>query len=310
VEVFLIDYGDSFFTTEMKTLPAQLAAVPPYATCCRLPLAVVPNGFGELQKGFVELQKKLQDKLFVESGVTMLILAVANEFLVVDFKTNNNESSTLIEKYLSDGGLHICTFFEGFVSKVSSLETISVRNSEWTEQLSEVEKALEEAASFPLLEHPRLGDNCVAKSEDGRFQRCWITALAGAKIKVCFYDCGLGAEVTEVRKMPEELVGVQISSQLVKMINVPESEASMDKLMKMFSDGTVKFEFLVMELSSFDLEVVIFKDGFDVRKLVSRNSTPAFDSQLANIAQKTGSFGEEMPSFGFCRVRDLVLIWP
>jgi len=294
----------------MKTLPAQLAAVPPYATCCRLPLAVVPNGFGELQKGFVELQKKLQDELFVESSVTMLILAVANEFLVVDFKTD--ESSTLIEKYLSDGGLHICTFFEGFVSKVSSLKAISVRNSQWTEQLSEVEKSLEEAASFPLLENPRLGDNCVAKSEDGRFQRCWITALAGEKIKVCFYDCGIGAEVTEVRKMPEELVGVQLLSQLVKMINVPESEASVDKLMKMLSDGTVKFEFLVMDLSSFDLEVFIFKDGFDVRKLVSRNSasTPAFDSQLAKIAQNNVSFDEEVPSFGFCRVRDLVLIWP
>jgi len=283
----MIDYGDCFNVTEMKELPAQLAAIPPYATCCCVPMAANP-------KKFEKLQDKFNDELFVDSGVTIVILAVANEYLVVDVKT---ESSTLIDKYNSDG-LGISTMFEGYVSNVITLEAIDVQNSLWTDKISKMEKSLEEAASFPLLENPKLGDHCVAKFEDDVFYRCQITTIDSDKTEVCFYDYGNSAEVTEVRKMPDELLAVQQLSQLVKMVNIPKSEAAEDKLMEMLSDGTIKFKFLSMCATSFPLDVVIFKDGIDIRKLVTPGmnilATEFTPTVLLNPALDLANIAEEM----------------
>jgi hypothetical protein len=58
-------------------------------------------------------------------------------------------------------------------------------------------------------------------------------------------------------------------SQLVNVCNPPKSEEICDKMMEILSDGTVKFEILMLNPTSFPLDVIIFKDGIDLRKLAT-----------------------------------------
>jgi len=106
----MIDYGECFFSTELKVLPKSLASIPPLATYCRLPITADPEN--------VELQLKLQDELFSVCGVTIVILAVTNGQLVVDVKTSKTHK--LLSERISELCLSPAVFGPGSKKNSSS----------------------------------------------------------------------------------------------------------------------------------------------------------------------------------------------
>jgi Tudor domain len=256
----MMDYGDMQAVMETKALPQEFASIPPFATCCCMPMAATPNRHADLQA-------EVESELFVESAMTMRIIAVAaKEYLVVDFIS---KQSSLIEDKITKG-LATSTFFEGYVSNVMSLEGVDVQNALWTNKLEAMSTSLENAESFPPLEKFQVGARCVAKFEyDGVFYRAQITSLKDSVVKVYFYDYGNSALVTDVRQAPDEILQVHHLSQLVKVCNPPPSEEVRDRMLVMLSDGCCKFDFLILNPTSFPLEVVVFKNCFDLRKLAA-----------------------------------------
>jgi hypothetical protein len=256
----MTDYGDThtIAATDTKALPQVFAATPPFATCCCIPMSAIPQKYNELHG-------KVEAGLFSEEALTMRIIAVANDYLVVDFKT---EHGTLIEDKISEG-LAIRTTFEGYVTHVNTLEGVDVQNVDWTDKIEALAKTLEEADSYPPLAKPELGMHCVAKFEaDGVFYRAQITSQSEAATEVCFYDYGNSAQVTDMRQIPDQVLKVKQLSQLLRVSNQPESQEVCDKIVAMLSDDSFKFEFLVLSATSYPSEVVVFKDGIDLRKLV------------------------------------------
>ena len=254
----MMDYGDVQAVTETKALPQEFASIPPFATFCTIPMAATPDKYAELQD-------EVEAELFVEGKLTMRIIAVANNYLVVDF---TSEQSSLIQNKITKG-LATSTFFEGYVTNITSLEGVYVLNALWTDKVEAMSTSLEKAESFPPLKKLQVGARCVAKFEADRvFYRAQITSLKDSTVKVHFYDYGNSALVTDVRQAPDELLQVHQLSQLVKVLNPPPSKEVCDRMIMMLSDDS-KFEFLKVNPDSFPLDVVVFKNGFDLRKLAT-----------------------------------------
>ncbi|CAB3361040.1 Hypothetical predicted protein [Cloeon dipterum] len=256
---FLIDYGNSIAVSEAAVLPKELSSIPPFAACCSIPLCAIPNVAENVDK-------EIQEDLFKDDALTMKIEAVTDDYLLVDFQL---DGQTLIEKFYNRMDA-IRTFFLGSISNVDSLEAIDCQAVENEADLANVAQALLKADEFPDLEQFNVGDTCVAKfDDDGLWYRANITNLQDGVTEALFFDYGNSAVVTQLKKIPESVEKIKRLSQLVKMINVPEGEVVENKLYDLLSDSSVKYGFFAPSPRTCPLDVVIFKDGIDLRKIAS-----------------------------------------
>ncbi|XP_065353021.1 maternal protein tudor-like isoform X3 [Cloeon dipterum] len=256
---FLIDYGNSIAVSEAAVLPKELSSIPPFAACCSIPLCAIPNVAENVDK-------EIQEDLFKVEALTMKIDAVTDDYLLVDFQL---DGQTLIEKFYNRMDA-IRTFFLGSISNVDSLEAIDCQAVENEADLVNVAQALLKADEFPDLEQFNVGDTCVAKfDDDGLWYRANITNVQDGVTEALFFDYGNSAVVTQLKKIPESVEKIKRLSQLVKMINVPEGEVVENKLYDMLSDSSVNYGFFAPSPRTCPLDVVIFKDGIDLRKIAS-----------------------------------------
>ncbi|XP_059473656.1 maternal protein tudor-like isoform X2 [Neocloeon triangulifer] len=257
----LVDYGNVVSVKEARKLPEELGKIPPFATCCCIPLCLLPHFQTEAEK-LIETELFRED----EAPLEMVIEALANEFLVVDFKL---AGSTLIDKLFTEG-MCIRTLFEGYVSNILSLEAIDCQNAENTAKLEAIGEALTKAEEFPVAENVQVGDQRAAKfADDGLWYRADVVDIEDGRIEVNFRDYGNSAVVTDLRVLPEDLQNVEQLCQLARMINLPENEMVKKKIRELLSDETMLFEFLTLNPREYPLGVVIFKDGIDIRKVAS-----------------------------------------
>lgn len=274
-QVIFVDYGNSSVSTEIRTLPEDLADVPPLSRKCCLELPPhVKEWSKEACSKFVELAAE---------GATIFILDVLNEQEISTVKltlNNQNVADTLaslceqrlpvIEERLPPLGEENSP--NVVVSHINSPDEFWIQAESSISELEVMSDRLRDAQSFLTLTTFDIGTVCAALyPEDQYWYRAKIVARCEEGTEVLYMDYGNSAITEELRVLPQDIVDIPTLSKrcaLEKPQHITVwSEKACDKFKELAAEGATMFQFETLDESD-PMHVRLSLNGTNVIELL------------------------------------------
>ncbi|XP_046743365.1 maternal protein tudor [Diprion similis] len=312
-QVLYIDYGNSAVSTEIRTIPEDLAAVPPLSRKCCLKL---PSGVKEwsanASEKFVELAADgatifLLD--VVEEGETSVVNLSLDGVNVADQLTQYCEVLPVIDERLPPLGEENSP--NVVVSHVNSPSEFWTQAESSIIELEIMAGRLLDAQSLLPLNTFDKGTICAAKfPDDGEWYRSKILSHSeGVGTTVLYFDYGNSALTTELRILPEDVAKIPSLATrcTLALPNDVESwsKEACEKFNELVADGVTMFQFELLDnndptLISLQLEgndVVNILKPLCTKKVCSENKATT-DSEIAKVIETTEKDKSEVTDSG------------
>lgn len=220
IEVFFVDYGNTFAATDVRSLPQNIAELPHLTKHCSLHL---PNS---IQAWSAEAELKFKELCgegltiftvrLVKPGDTSTIELFIDERNISDELVELCTPRPLLEQSMYEpvtaGSVDIqvplSTRALAYVSHYNSPQSIYIQLDVETEHLDEMVACLNGAAEFPPvdLNDAVIGDFYAALfTDDQCYYRCQALGKSGSGYRVLFIDYGNEAVTEVLRRLPEIL---------------------------------------------------------------------------------------------------------
>ncbi|XP_020712473.2 maternal protein tudor-like [Athalia rosae] len=269
-QVLYIDYGNSAVSTEIRTIPKDLALIPPLSRKCCLQL---PAGAREWSQNACDKFAEL-----AADGATIFLLDVISE------GETSVVNLTLDGVNVADELIRLCDFLPVIderlpplgeenspnivVSHVNSLTEFWTQAESSITELETMASRLVDAESLLPLNNFEEGTICAAKfPEDGQWYRAKILSHGDSGTNVLYFDYGNSAVTNQLRILPEDVAKIpslatQCSLQLPENVEDWSEEAS-EKFIELVADGATMFQFEILNTDVSTL-ISLQLDGKDV----------------------------------------------
>ncbi|XP_012059363.1 PREDICTED: maternal protein tudor-like [Atta cephalotes] len=250
-QVIYIDYGNSAISTEIRTIPEDLANIPPLSRKCCLELpSQVAEWSEQAREKFVKLAADgatifLLDVL--KDQETSLVKLTLDGQNVADILGNMCEQNLpVVEERLPPLGEENSP--NVMVSHINCPNEFWIQAESSISELEVMSDRLRDAESFLTLNNLDVGMVCAARyPEDGYWYRAKIVGHCEEGTEVLYMDYGNSAVTEELRVLPEDIVNIPILSKLCaleKPNNIVEwSEKACDKFKELAAEGATMFQF-------------------------------------------------------------------
>ncbi|KAG5320463.1 TUD protein, partial [Pseudoatta argentina] len=250
-QVIYIDYGNSAISTEIRTIPEDLASIPPLSRKCCLELpSQVAEWSEQAREKFVKLAADgatifLLDVL--KDQETSLVKLTLDGQNVADILGNMCEQNLpVIEERLPPLGEENSP--NVMVSHINCPNEFWIQAESSISELEVMSDRLRDAESFLTLNNLDVGMVCAARyPEDGYWYRAKIVRHCEEGTEVLYMDYGNSTVTEELRVLPEDIVNIPILSKLCaleKPNNIVEwSEKACDKFKELAAEGATMFQF-------------------------------------------------------------------
>ncbi|KYN31432.1 Maternal protein tudor [Trachymyrmex septentrionalis] len=274
-QVIYIDYGNSAISTEIRTIPEDLASIPPLSRkcCLELPLQVV-EWSEQAREKFVKLAADgatifLLDVL--KDQETSLVKLTLDGQNVADILGNMCEQNLpVIEERLPPLGEENSP--NVMVSHINCPNEFWIQAESSISELEVMSDRLRDAESFLALNNLDVGMVCAARyPEDGYWYRAKIVGHCEEGTEVLYMDYGNSAITEELRVLPEDIVNIPILSKLCaleKPNNIEWSEKACDKFKELAAEGATMFQFEILDEDD-PMHVRLYLNGTNVIGLLS-----------------------------------------
>lgn len=253
-EVLYIDYGNSAVSTEVRTIPEDLAAIAPLSRKCCLQLPPgVKEWSAEACDKFVDLAADgatifLLDVL--KEGETSIVSLTLDGVNVADELTQLCDVLAVIDERLPPLGEENSP--NVVVSHVNSPSEFWTQAESSIGELEIMASRLVDAQSLLPLNTFEEGTICAAKfPEDGQWYRAKILSHGESGTNVLYFDYGNSASTTELRILPEDVANIpslatRCTLSLPKDVESWSEEAS-TKFNELVADGETMFQFEILD---------------------------------------------------------------
>ncbi|XP_046422936.1 maternal protein tudor isoform X1 [Neodiprion fabricii] len=299
-QVLYIDYGNSAVSTEIRTIPEDLAAVPPLSRkcCLKLPLGVKEWSVNASNK-FIDLAADgatifLLD--VIEEGETSVVNLTLDGTNVADQLIQYCEVLPVIDERLPPLGEENSP--NVVVSHVNSPSEFWTQAESSITELEIMASRLLDAQSLLPLNTFDKGTICAAKfPDDGEWYRSKILSHSeGVGTTVLYFDYGNSALTTELRILPEDVANIPSLATRCTLALPSDveswSEEACEKFNELVADGVTMFQFELLDnndptLISLQLEgndVVDILKPLCTKKVSSENKAIS-DSETAKVIE-------------------------
>ncbi|XP_012223207.2 maternal protein tudor isoform X2 [Linepithema humile] len=253
-QVIYIDYGNSAVSTEIRTIPDDLANIPPLSRKCCLELpSHIKEWSEQAREEFINLSAE---------GATIFLLDVLKEQEKSSVKLTYNgqnvadilagmceQHSPVIEERLPPLGEENSP--NVVISHINDPSEFWIQTESNMNELEVMSDRLQDAESFLTLNDLSIGTVCAARyPEDGYWYRAKIVRYENAA-EVLYLDYGNSAITEELRMLPEDIVNIPILSKrctLEKPSHIATwSEKACEKFKELAADGATMFEFQTLD---------------------------------------------------------------
>ncbi|XP_024937429.1 maternal protein tudor isoform X2 [Cephus cinctus] len=297
-DVIYIDYGNSAISTEIRTIPEDLAAIPPLSRKCCLPL---PEG---VAKWSPESCAKFDE--IAANGATIFLLEVIKEGETSEVKLTL-ENENIVDKLVLLCERQLPVIEERLpplgeenspnvvVSHVNSPSEFWTQAESCIAELEVMADRLIDAQSFLPLTTFEEGTICAGTyPEDGQWYRAKILSHSENGTEVLYMDYGNSAVTKELKILPEDIVNIPSLSKCCAL-RIPEdikcwSKEACDKFVELVADGATMFQFEILDDEE-PTHITLSLKGKDVVDILSslceKKSVPAEESNYAKEAKDT-----------------------
>ncbi|XP_070160956.1 protein tudor isoform X1 [Polyergus mexicanus] len=250
-QVIYIDYGNSAVSTEIRTIPEDLANTSPLSRKCCLQL---PPQIKEWSEQACEEFIKL-----AADGATIFLLDVLKDEdtslvkLTLDGQNIADILASMCEQHLPVIEERLPPLGEEnspnvVVSHINNPNEFWIQAESSISELEVMSDRLRDAESFLALNNFDIGTICVARyPEDGCWYRAKIITRCETGTEVLYMDYGNSAVTEELRILPEDIANIPILSKRCTLEKpnhiVAWSEEACDKFKELAADGATMFEF-------------------------------------------------------------------
>ncbi|KYN20203.1 Maternal protein tudor [Trachymyrmex cornetzi] len=274
-QVIYIDYGNSAISTEIHTIPEDLASIPPLSRKCCLELpSQVAEWSEQAREEFVKLAADgatifLLDVL--KDQETSLVKLTLDGQNVADILGNMCEQNLpVIEERLPPLGEENSP--NVMVSHINCPNEFWIQAESSISELEVMSDRLRDAESFLMLTNLDVGMVCAARyPEDGYWYRAKIVGHCEEGTEVLYMDYGNSAVTEELRVLPEDIVNIPILSKLCALEKpniVAWSEKACDKFKELAAEGATMFQFEILDEND-PMHVRLCLNGTNVIDLLS-----------------------------------------
>ncbi|KAL6267474.1 hypothetical protein P5V15_000550 [Pogonomyrmex californicus] len=275
-QVIYIDYGNSAVSTEIRTIPEDLASIPPLSRKCCLELpSQIKEWSEQAREEFVKL---------AADGATIFLLDVLKEQetslvkLTLDGQNVADilgdmceQQAPVIDERLPPLGEENSP--NVMISHINSPSEFWIQAESSISELEVMSDRLRDAESFLTLNNLDIGTICAARyPEDGFWYRSKIVAHCEKGTEVLYMDYGNSAVTEELRMLPEDIVNIPTLSKrcaLEKPNNIIAwSEEACDKFRELAADGATMFQFETLDEND-PMHVRLSLNGTNVIDLLS-----------------------------------------
>ncbi|XP_065370364.1 maternal protein tudor isoform X2 [Calliphora vicina] len=237
-EIFLLDFGNTITTQEIRELPEDLRSIPSIALKCQL--NSIPSGVSDsvleerfsalLETHFGEIYEIEQDVLDEVTRVHTVKLQVNYKDLAEELE-KAVESNTAVEEVFSP----LPTLYDCSIIHVNSPTSFYVQLTKDVSQLEHITDVLLDAETeFPLFTDLQVGAICAAQfPEDMAYYRAEIVALLeDNKCEVHYIDFGNNSITDKFYKLPDDLLQMERYS---KQCSLDSTCPQTNEVMQQFS---------------------------------------------------------------------------
>lgn len=255
--VIYIDYGNSAVSTEIRAIPEDLAALPPFSKRCCLALPEgVEQWSEEAEIEFVKMAADgattfLLDVIEEREDTSVVRLTLDDQDIVERLRKLCHESSVLIiEERLPPLGEENSP--NVLVSHINSPSEFWTQAESAITELEVMGAHLAAAESFMTLENVEEGAICAAKfPEDEQWYRARVLSHGDAGTEVLYIDYGNSAITTELRVLPEDIVSIPALSTCCSL-RMPDdveswSQEACEKFFELVEDGATMFQYRILD---------------------------------------------------------------
>ncbi|XP_060822618.1 maternal protein tudor-like isoform X2 [Bombus pascuorum] len=298
--VIYIDYGNSATSTEIRTIPSDLADIPPLSRKCRL---IMPEGITKWSKrACVEFVTLAADgaTIFlldvIDEGETSLVKLTLDGKNVTDILANFCEHhSPIIEKRLSPLGEEKSP--NVFVSHINSPDEFWVQAESNTTDLNTMLERLQAAPSFLPLSIFEIGTICAAKYlENGQWRRAKIFSHSVRGTEVLCIDYGNITITNETRMLPADIINIPPLSKccaLQKPNNINSWPLNAREIFeKLAAGGKTMFQFEILDKTSNIFSVKLSSKGKNIANILVSFVENIFEDTIMRELDETNEGGD------------------
>lgn len=255
-QVIYIDYGNSSISTDIRTIPEDLAVIPPLSRKCCLELpSQIKEWSEEACEEFVKLAADgatiFHLEILKEQEISVIKLTIDDQN-VADILALKCEQLPVIEERLPPLGEE--NLPNVVLSYIYSPDEFWIQAESDISELEVMSDRLGNAESFLTLNNHAIGTVCAAiYPEDGYWYRAKIiernenTDNTSAATKVLYIDYGNCSVTEELRVLPEDIVNIPALSKQCTLekpshITSWSTEAS-EKFKELAAEGNTMFQF-------------------------------------------------------------------
>ncbi|XP_073845267.1 tudor domain containing protein [Musca autumnalis] len=288
-EVFLLDFGNTITTTEIREMSGELRAIPSMALKCQL--NCIPSNVGDsvLEERFATLiESHFGDYYDIEEDVVDEETRLHTVKLQVNYKDLAEELQKAVE---SDAAgieeafsplpeLHDCSIIH-----VNSPQSFYVQLTKDVSALESVTDVLLDAeTNFPEFTDISVGALCAAEfPEDGAYYRAEIVAIfEDNKCEVHYIDFGNNSVTDKLRKLPENLLKLERYSKHCSLDSTCPQTAEVQQQFAQFVD--VRFS------ETFQLEFLKSSDKLNIVRLFCQEKNVV--QELQNLLMNGAGAGD------------------
>lgn len=254
-QVIYIDYGNSAVSTEIRTIPEDLASIPPLSRKCCLELpSQVEEWSEQAREEFVKLAADgatifLLD-ILKEQETSVVKLTLDGQNIADTLGGMCERISPVIEERLPPLGEENSP--NVMVSHINSPSEFWIQAESGISELEIMSDCLRDAESFLPLNSLEVDTVCAARyPEDGCWYRAKIVAHREEGTEVLYMDYGNSAVTEELRVLPEDIVNIPILSKRCALEKpkdiVTWDERACDKFKKLAAEGATMFQFETLD---------------------------------------------------------------
>lgn len=299
-QVIYIDYGNSAVSTEIHTIPEDLASIPLLSRKCCLELpSQVEEWSDEAREEFVKLAADgatifLLDVL-KEQETSLVKLTLGDQNIADILSSLCERNSPIIEERLPPLGEENSP--NVMVSHINSPNEFWIQAESSISELEVMSDRLRDAESFLTLNSFDVGTVCAARyPEDSYWYRAMIVARCEKGTEVLYMDYGNSAVTEELRVLPEDIVNIPTLSKRCTLGEpnniVAWSEKACDKFKKLTAEGATMFQFETLDENN-PMHVRLSLNGTNVVDLLSECENIPEVEEITEIEVKNIAFDIE-----------------
>uniref|UniRef100_T1PB62 Tudor domain protein n=1 Tax=Musca domestica TaxID=7370 RepID=T1PB62_MUSDO len=285
-EVFLLDFGNTIVTTEIREMSEELRAIPSMALRCQLNKIPTNVSDSVLEERFATLiESHFGDYYDIEEDIVddentrihTVKLQVNYKDLAEELqKAVESDAAGIEEAFSPLPELHDCSIIH-----VNSPQSFYVQLSKDVSALEKVTDVLLDAESeFAEFTDIQVGALCAAEfPEDGAYYRAEIVAvLEENKCEVHYIDFGNNSITDKLRKLPEDLLKMERYSKHCSLDSTCPQTAEVQQQFAQFVD--VRFS------ETFQLEFLKSSDSLNIVRLFYQEKNVI--QELQNVIMNGG----------------------